>query len=357
MAAANSPGDRIAPKGQDAPGSNATPGSRKDDSSAIATDARRSTRGPGLRRCGHGERRDHRQRKSTPSTDLSTGGRIIEHPADLLLVRGSPGSRRSSSLGTDPFGHVRWAPVSGGTLPESAMSLAKGDLIGIKVTTWREVTLLRRFRDGEPVRHSIGGIAMHRALQFASLLGIAAFASGCATLTKGTSQTLTVTTDPTGAVCTLSRDAKPLAVINPTPGSMPVEKGRGTISVVCKRMGYQDSSGVLASEFQAMTLGNILIGGLIGVAVDAASGAMHEYPPMVTITMIPEAFANTAERDTFFDRMKATLVKESAEVKERIAVRCGASDCRVNLEEADAQTRAKLAEIDQKRAQATVRAP
>ena len=40
----------------------------------------------------------------------------------------------------------------------------------------------------------------------------------------------------------------------------------------------------MASEFQAMTFGNILFGGLIGVVVDAASGATHEYPPLVTIT-------------------------------------------------------------------------
>ena len=82
---------------------------------------------------------------------------------------------------------------------------------------------------------------------------------------------------------------------------------------------------------------------------------MHEYPAMVTITMIPEEFGSAAERDAFFERMKATLVRESAEVKERIAVRCGASDCTRELEAADAGTRAKLAEIDQKKALAKVR--
>ncbi|MBK7334296.1 MAG: hypothetical protein IPI87_19065 [Betaproteobacteria bacterium] len=38
------------------------------------------------------------------------------------------------------------------------------------------------------------------------------------------------TRTPTGATCTLTRsDAKPLAVINPTPGSMPIDKGMGAI--------------------------------------------------------------------------------------------------------------------------------
>ena len=37
-----------------------------------------------------------------------------------------------------------------------------------------------------------------------------------------------------------------------------------------------------------MTFGNILFGGIIGVAVDASSGAMNEYPSSVTVRLIPE---------------------------------------------------------------------
>lgn len=198
---------------------------------------------------------------------------------------------------------------------------------------------------------------MCRGIALAALAAIVALGSGCATITKGTTQTVTVSTDPTGAVCTLTRDSKPLAIINPTPGSMPIEKGMGAIAIICKRQGYQDSAGTMTSEFQAMTFGNILFGGLIGVAVDAASGAMHEYPAMVTITMIPEEFATTADRDAFFDRMKASLMQEAKEVKERIGKQCRDTQCASELEAADAGTRAKLAEIDQKRALARVRAP
>jgi hypothetical protein len=189
---------------------------------------------------------------------------------------------------------------------------------------------------------------------FVALLAIQAFCSGCATLTKGASQTVTINTDPAGAMCTLSRDGKPVAVVNPTPGSMPVEKSSGTISVICKKSGFQDAAGVMASEFQAMTFGNILFGGLIGLAVDAASGAMNKYPDMVTITLIPEEFLTPDARDRFFDAMKATLLRESAEVKERIAKVCRPEQCASELAAADAGTQAKLAEIEQKRLLARV---
>lgn len=181
--------------------------------------------------------------------------------------------------------------------------------------------------------------------------------TGCATLTKGASQTITVNTDPTGATCTLSRDGKTVAVVNPTPGSIPVEKASGTISLICKKTGYHDSAGALASEFQAMTFGNILFGGLIGLAVDAASGAMNQYPDMVTLTLIPEEFPTAAARDAFFDGMKAVLSRESAEVKERISKVCRPDNCATELAAADAGTQAKMAEIEQKRLLARVREP
>jgi hypothetical protein len=179
--------------------------------------------------------------------------------------------------------------------------------------------------------------------------------TGCATLTQGSSQTITVATDPAGANCALSRDGTTVAVINPTPGSIPVGKASGTISVLCKHAGYQDSAGVLASEFQAMTFGNILFGGLIGLAVDAASGAMNKYPDMVTITMVPEEFDSAEARDKFFGAMQATLLRESAEVKDRIAKVCKPENCASELAAADAGTQSRMADIEQRRLLARVR--
>lgn len=214
-------------------------------------------------------------------------------------------------------------------------------------------------------------------MRIATLFALAAvvlLGSGCATMTKGTSQTVTVNTDPPGAICTLTRDSKPLAVVNPTPGSVSISKSSGAIAVICKKDKFLDAAGTMSSEFQAMTFGNVLFGGLIGIVVDAASGATHEYPPLVTITLIPEEFATIADRDSFYERMRQNLLREAAEVKERMANECrnrvkatspgtvGASSalpaqCEQELKAADAATQAKLAEIEQKRLLAKVAAP
>src|SRR3546814_11002644 len=54
-----------------------------------------------------------------------------------------------------------------------------------------------------------------------------------------------------------------------------------------------------------MTFGNILFGGIIGVAVDASSGAMNQYPSSVTIALVPESFTSTTARDVFFHSASA----------------------------------------------------
>ena len=205
------------------------------------------------------------------------------------------------------------------------------------------------------MRAHAAGAAGLRSIGIVLAVAVAAsVTSGCASIVKGTTQSVTVATEPSGATCILSRDGQQVAVINPTPGTVTVDKARGTISVGCKKIGFQDSAGALASSFQAMTFGNIIFGGLIGVAVDAATGAINEYPPMVTITMVPEEFPSVAERDRFFDAMKTTFLTEADEVKQRVKQQCK-ENCDQQLKAVDDGIGPKLAEIESRRFAARVR--
>ena len=185
-------------------------------------------------------------------------------------------------------------------------------------------------------------------------LAILLFQTGCATLTKSHTQSVTVTTDPPGALCVLQREGKTIAAVNPTPGTVSVEKDKDPIHVECAKHGYLDSVGELSSEFEAMTFGNIIFGGLIGVGVDAVSGAMHEYPPLVTITLIPGEFASVAERDTFFDQMVLALREESENVRQRILKSCQDDLCDRQLKKVEEAERIKLKEIEGKRDSARI---
>lgn len=111
--------------------------------------------------------------------------------------------------------------------------------------------------------------------------------AGCATLTKGTSQILAVNTPGApGAKCTLSSPVLGSRVVV-TPASLDVEKSKENISVRCSKECYQDAVAVISSETEAMTAGNVLVGGVIGLGVDAASGAMNKYTPQTDVAMVP----------------------------------------------------------------------
>ena len=111
--------------------------------------------------------------------------------------------------------------------------------------------------------------------------------AGCATITRGTMQSVSVNTpNVTGAVCTLSSTSIGTRTIT-APATVSLEKGQDSIAVHCKKQCYTDGVGTLASSVEGMTAGNILVGGIIGLGVDAASGAINKYEPGVEIKMTP----------------------------------------------------------------------
>lgn len=119
-----------------------------------------------------------------------------------------------------------------------------------------------------------------------ALAGALTLAS-CATITKGTDQVVSIDTPGyAGAQCTLISKAIGTRQIV-TPGTITLPKGGDNIAVNCVRGCYR-GTGVIASEVEAMTAGNVLAGGVIGLGVDAATGAMHKYNAQNQIALTPQ---------------------------------------------------------------------
>jgi hypothetical protein len=119
-------------------------------------------------------------------------------------------------------------------------------------------------------------------------LGLAAISlSACASITKGTSQSIAINTAPVqGANCTLQNQAGNWTVVSP--GSVVVPRTKHDINVKCEKSGFQAGMGVLKSGTQLMSAGNLILGGVVGLAVDASTGAMNDYPEQITVTMTPD---------------------------------------------------------------------
>jgi hypothetical protein len=123
-------------------------------------------------------------------------------------------------------------------------------------------------------------------LRYAALLALILL-PGCATIFEGTGESVSVSTEPAGADCTVERKGTRLGQVNPTPGSIHIDKSKDDLAIHCEHAGYQPANMSVSPRFQGTTFGNILVGGLVGVVVDAASGANFEYPPDLRINMAP----------------------------------------------------------------------
>ena len=83
-----------------------------------------------------------------------------------------------------------------------------------------------------------------------------------------------------------------------------------------------------------MTSGNIIFGGLVGVAIDAGSGAMHLYPETVVVVLPPEKFPSESERDSFFQRQKTRVSDNAAAQITKVTQQCGKDEpSRLSCEE------------------------
>jgi hypothetical protein len=115
---------------------------------------------------------------------------------------------------------------------------------------------------------------------------------GCASILEGTSQDLAINTQPDGASCRLERQGLTIATIDPTPGSVTVEKTKNDIMVYCDKAGFQQATYLNHSGAAGSAFGNAILGGGIGWAVDSATGADNKYTTPMNITMVPNAPSN-----------------------------------------------------------------
>jgi hypothetical protein len=176
--------------------------------------------------------------------------------------------------------------------------------------------------------------------------------SACATVTSGTDHTLLVESDPAGAACMLRRDGANIGAVNPTPSAIRISKSRHDITVNCEKAEHEPTSRTVTAGFQAMTLGNVLIGGVVGLAADLASGAAITYPESVKVVLWPRSFPSAAARDAFFEARIADTRADSEKRIERAQGACGGStdqNCLQRLRELRNQEQEEIRRIEERR--------
>jgi uncharacterized protein YceK len=119
-----------------------------------------------------------------------------------------------------------------------------------------------------------------------AVTGLAITLAGCATITRGTTSQVQIQSDPPGALAQTSTGFSCT-----TPCTITVPR-KDEFSVVFSKPGYRDETvdvkTQVAGAGAAGFAGNILIGGIIGMGADAATGATLEHiPNPVSATLVP----------------------------------------------------------------------
>lgn len=125
-------------------------------------------------------------------------------------------------------------------------------------------------------------------LQILMMMAAISILPACSSLTEGTSQNIAVSTNPSGANCALLRQGIVIARVNPTPGTVRIDKTKHDITVECEKDGFQKASFFNKSDVAGMTAANLLIpGAAVGWIIDSATGADNKYTGSVHLELQP----------------------------------------------------------------------
>lgn len=128
-------------------------------------------------------------------------------------------------------------------------------------------------------------------MRIVGIVALCALAGGCASVTRGTTENLSIVSTPSGAEASISGLDVPTACVTPC---AVVVKRNADISVTFQKEGYEPQVVQLTKEIPATGAagfaGNVLIGGLVGMGVDAVTGAATDHKPNpVAVTLEPVA--------------------------------------------------------------------
>src|ERR1700704_6227689 len=135
------------------------------------------------------------------------------------------------------------------------------------------------------------------------------FCVSCATITRGVHDKLYVQSEPSGAAVQLSTGERGM-----TPAKF-IRSRRESLNVTVSKPGYiaqtvRVESKLSATGGTAMIGGNLVAGGVVGIGVDAATGAMLGlYPNPVVVQLIPAPVARLSKKTSTSAGHKPTVKK------------------------------------------------
>jgi hypothetical protein len=123
-------------------------------------------------------------------------------------------------------------------------------------------------------------------MRWIAVLALAAACGGCASVTRGTTDQVQIVSDPPGAEAHTS-----MGHVCTTPCTLQFNR-KDEFTVTASMPGYHSAQMPVGTRVAgggaAGFAGNLLLGGVVGMVVDAASGAtLEHYPNPVQLNLVP----------------------------------------------------------------------
>ncbi len=133
--------------------------------------------------------------------------------------------------------------------------------------------------------------------------------TACATLVNGPTQTIPVTTNPPGATVTEEKNSQS------TPANITLDRDRDYVLTISKE-GYKSQTIKIVHLINGLEAGNLFGFGLLGVAIDTATGACWTLKPEnIVVTLEP---LSPLERVTEYTRLNSQTLQNQLAALEQL---------------------------------------
>ncbi len=124
---------------------------------------------------------------------------------------------------------------------------------------------------------------------------------GCAAAELRPHNSVTISTEPAGAACSVTGGAEPIAELAATPAAVRLPQSPRDVRVFCTLPGHEPVAAALPAVLDAKHVaGTVLAFGAAPALAGMMMGAGYSYAPALNVTLLPMRFATAQDRDRFF---------------------------------------------------------
>lgn len=134
--------------------------------------------------------------------------------------------------------------------------------------------------------------------------------TGCATIVKGSHQSVPMASDPSAADILVDG-----TLVGQTPTSVELKRKHDHL-ITIQKTGYRPKSVAVVKDIGGAVWGNIIAGGLIGWGVDASTGAQYNLVPKTISVQLESLSAATSQQATDDSTVFVTKLKELDQMHE-----------------------------------------